>query len=187
MCFKVWRSFRWLSIYSFLLVCGLSACTTFVTKTVVYSESELNAKLNPKLLVEKNILRLYRLKTLNPKVSLLPDQNRVQVGVDLELTNILNLKQIKGNLLLSGNLSFDPQYRRVLLKQPKLEKFILPDLDQAVHFSASQVLTEVVNKNFDDLVVYELKPEDLKYLGMQFDPKEVIVKPEGLSITVAPR
>jgi Protein of unknown function (DUF1439) len=186
---------RWLKKpYQVLLwLCALCytgsmlGCTTLATRTVVYSEAELNEKLNQKLLLEQNVLHVFRLKTLNPKINLLPEKNRVLVAVDIALVNTLSRATTKGQVKLSGELGFDRNKRRVLLKQPRLEHIALPDIDHALHFSMSQYLRDNVNSTFSDLTIYELKPEDLRYVGIQFDPTKIAIKPDGLHITVAPR
>lgn len=149
--------------------------------------AELLAKQFPKRL---EFLQFFTVLLSNPKVRMLPGQNRLSTMLDGRLSSpmygsqVLNLKALE----ISYGLRFDPPTRAVRLVLPRLEQFELPGVLDPVHKESMRNLGSLIATNaLHDAAVHRFSEHEmLMAQGLGLVPGEVQVLAQGLRLQLQP-
>lgn len=168
----------------------LSACATLAPpqpREFRLSEAQLQDLVGRHFATAQKYLGVLDIKMTAPRVSLLPESNRVLTALDVALDAPLIGRPLRGAVSISGRLRFDHPSNSILLEEPRADSF---QVDGVPAIYADKVnliggwLSEQVLKGF---TVYRLKPEDLRYENVNYSPSEFKVKPGELVISLVPQ
>jgi hypothetical protein len=90
-------------------------------------------------------------------------------------------------LALSGQLRFDEASHSIVLDAPEVEAFNVQGLDGQQSELLNALAKTVGGKMLNGLVLYTVKPDDLKFGSTQYHPKNLQVTQDGLQITLSPQ
>ena len=107
--------------------------------------------------------------------------------MDTKLSSPLLNKSLAGQLGISGKLRFDAVTRSVILDAPKIEKLNLNGADGKYNDLFNALANTVGSDLLSGLTLYTVKPDDLKFGGITYSPKNMVVTDNGLQLTLTPQ
>jgi hypothetical protein len=178
---------RALPCLAMLATLGLAGCANFVgPRDVELPASKLQASLERRFPVERNVLALFEVTLTNPRVQLQPEADRVRVRMDASMAPRFGGARWNGALTLSGHLQLDPARSEVQLRDPRVEEFYLDRLDGNAQHQLARVATVLLDQAVRDLAVYRFRPDDLRMAGVQFTPTRVVTRADAVVVTLEP-
>jgi hypothetical protein len=176
-------------IFSGLLVIFLlSRCATMMgERTVRMSASQIQQKLNHKLEKPFTVMRAFHVQLSNAQVQLDPATGRVHTTMDASIASDLLANTATGKASLSGLLKFDAARNAVVLDQPAIDTIQLNGANNQWNGMLQQVAKEMGGKWLNQLVLYEVKPEELTYGGTRYQPTNLRVTADEVQVTLKPQ
>jgi hypothetical protein len=176
-------------IFSGLLVIFLlSRCATMMgERTVRMSASQIQQKLNHKLEKPFTVMRAFHVQLSNAQVQLDPATGRVHTTMDASIASDLLANTATGKASMSGLLKFDAVRNAVVLDQPAIDTIQLDGANNQWNGMLQQVAKEMGGKWLNQLVLYEVKPEELTYGGTRYQPTNLRVTADEVQVTLKPQ
>lgn len=157
-------------------------------RQVDISERRLLALISKQFPVKRRYLELFEVSLSEPRLRLMPDENRIGTRLDYAASTVLNSdRPWVGQLELSYGLRYEASDQTVRLDQVRLEGFQVAGVpaSQAQQLRGSG--TQMGEKMLQDLVVHRFKPEELRSVaGMGYQPGVLKVVPGGLRLQLDP-
>ena len=170
------------------LIIFLSGCATMSgDRTVNVTGDQIAQKLNEKLALPISLLKVFDVNLSNSQVTFDKASGRMTTTMDTILTSQLLDKSIAGKLGISGNLRFDAVTSAVVLDEPKIENINFDGTDGKFNDVFNAMAKTVGSEMLNGLTLYTVKPEDLKFGGITYAPKGMLVKDSGLQLTLTPQ
>ncbi|WP_232411036.1 DUF1439 domain-containing protein [Methylophilus sp. 5] len=170
-----------------LLALSLTHCATMGERTVKMNTAQLQQKLNNKLAKPLTVLKVFHIQLSNALVSMDPASGRIHTLMDASVQSDLLSNAATGKLGLSGLVKFDPARNAVVLDQPAVDSFQLDGAHSEWNGLVQQLAKDLGGKWLNQLVLYEVKPEDLSYAGRHYQPGDLQVTADGLQVTLKPQ
>ena len=171
-----------------LILVILSACATMgVDRTVNVTGDQIAQKLNEKLALPIALLKVFDVNLSNSLVTFDKASGRMTTTMDTMLTSQLLDKNIAGKLGISGKLRFDAATSTVVLDEPKIENINFAGADGKFNDVFNAMAKTMGGEMLNGLTLYTVKPEDLKFGGTTYAPKEMVVTDNGLQLTLTPQ
>ena len=167
-----------------LILLAFSGCAT--DRTVNVSEAQLQEMLNKKLALPISVLKIFDVNLSNSQVHFDKTSGRMFTTLDTNMNSAVLDKSLTGTLGISGKLRFDAATQSIVLDDPKIEQFNLDGAGGKYNDLLSALAKTVGGEMLNGLTLYTVKPEDLKYGGTQYSPKDMQVTDKGLQITLSP-
>lgn len=180
---------RLLKSFSTVVLLGLllTHCVSMGDRTVKMNTSQLQQKLNHKLAKPLTVMKVFHIQLSNALVSLDPASGRIHTLMDASVQSDLLSNAATGKLGLSGLVKFDQARNAVVLDQPAVDSFQLDGAHSEWNGLVQQLAKDLGGKWLNQLVLYEVKPEDLSYAGRQYHPADLQVTADGLQVTLKPQ
>ncbi len=176
---------RILSIVLFLL--SLFGCATMMgDRTVNVTGDQIAQKLNEKLALPISLLKVFDVNLSNSLVTFDKTTGRMTTTMDTMLSSQLLDKSLAGKLGISGKLRFDAATSTVVLDEPKIENINFAGADAKFNDVFNVMAKTVGSEMLNGLTLYTVKPEDLKFGGTTYAPKDMLVTDNGLQLTLSP-
>lgn len=171
-----------------VLISLLSACATMMgDRTVNVTGDQIAQKLNEKLALPISLLKVFDVNLSNSLVTFDKASGRMTTTMDTMLTSQLLDKSIAGKLGVSGKLRFDAATSAVVLDEPKIENINFDGADGKFNDVLNALAKTVGSEMLNGLTLYTVKPEDLKFGGTTYAPKDMVVTDSGLQLTLTPQ
>lgn len=170
-----------------LLSLLLTCCVSMGDRTVKMSTAQLQQKLNHKLAQPLTIMKVFRIQFSNALVSMDPATGKIHALMDARLQSELLNKEVTGKMGLSGTLKFDQAHQSVVLDQPEVEALQLDGVNNEWGDVVKQLTKQLSGKWLSQLVLYDVKPEDLSYAGRHYLPTDLQVTADGVQVTLKPQ
>lgn len=172
-----------------LLVFFLSSCAyaTLGDRKVSVTGDQIAQKLNEKLSVPFALLKIFNVSLSNSVVTFDQTTGRMMTSMDTALSSQLFKQTLAGKLGISGKLRFDAATSSVMLEDPKVESLQLNGAEGKINDLLSGLAKTVGGQMLNGLTLYKVKPEDLRFAGTQYAPKNMQVTAQGLQITLSPQ
>ncbi len=173
-----------------LAVLWLAGCAALLgPRTVEIPEARLQQLLARQFPLRSRVLELFDINVAAPRLTLLPDANRVATEFDLAIGDRLLKTPYQGALALSYGLRYEGSDHTVRLADLRIERAELREagvLPGAAR-SLDRIGSVVAEKLLGDPVVYTLTAKDLETVqGRGYLPSDIRVTPRGLTITLIP-
>lgn len=166
----------------------ISGCATMMgDRTVNVTGDQIAKKLNEKLALPIQLLKVFDVNLSNSLVTFDKTTGRMTTVMDTKLTSQLLDKSLAGKLGISGKLRFDATTSTVVLDEPKIESFNLDGVDGKFNDLFNALTKTVGGEMLNGLTLYTVKPEDLKFGGINYSPKDMVVTDRGLQLTLTPQ
>lgn len=170
-----------------LFVLLLAGCASMMgDRTVNVSEAQIQEKLNEKLAIPISLLKVFDVNLSNSLVTFDQATGRMYTTMDTNLSSALFNESVSGKLGISGKLRFDAPTSSIVLGEPKIEQFNLDGANGKYNDLLNALAKTVGDQMLNGLVLYKVKPEDLKVGKTQYRPKEMLVTNKGLQLTLTP-
>ncbi|HSI29381.1 MAG TPA: DUF1439 domain-containing protein [Methylophilus sp.] len=177
------------TVFSALLVVFLlSQCATMMgERTVRMSASQIQQKLNSKLAKPFTVMRVFHVQLSNALVKLDPASGRIHTTMDANIGSDLLSNSATGKASLSGLLKFDAARNAVILDQPAIDAIQLDGANSEWNGMLQQMAKEMGSKRLNQLVLYEVKPEELVYGGAHYQPTDLRITADEVQVTLKPQ
>lgn len=167
---------------------SLIGCATMMgERTVDVSGEQIAQKLNEKLALPVSILKVFDVNLSNSLVTFNKATGRMTTTMDTRLNSPLLNKSLAGKLGISGKLRFDAANSTVVLDEPKIESINFAGADDKISGIVNALANTVGSEMLNGLTLYTVKPEDLKFGGTSYSPKDIVVTDSGLQLTFVPK
>jgi hypothetical protein len=170
-----------------ILMAFLSGCAGLGNRTVNVSESDIQNMLNKKLAVPIQLLKIFDVNLSNSLVKFDQKTGRMQTTLDTVLDSKLFDKSLVGKLGISGKLRFDAATQSIVLDEPSIDKFNIDGAGSKYNDLLGALAKTVGSQMLNGMALYTVKPEDLKFGGATYAPKDMLVTDKGLQITLSPQ
>ena len=167
-----------------LILFAFSGCAT--DRTVNVSEAQIQEMLNKKLALPISVLKIFDVNLSNSLVRFDKTTGRMNTTLDTNMNSSILDKSLAGKLGISGKLRFDAASNSIVLDDPKIEQFTLDGAGGKYNDLLNALAKTVGGEMLKGLTLYTVKPEDLKYGGTQYSPKDMQVTDKGLQLTLSP-
>ena len=152
------------------------------------SEAQLLSRIASRFPVKQRQLGLIDVALDQPRLRLLPEENRVVTEmaytVGVALTGVA---PVKGQLELSYGLRYEPSDNTVRLHQARVERLGVDGLSAAQAAQVKKIGGLMAEDLLKESVVHRVKPEDLQSLsGRGYKPGVLKVVPGGLRLQLDP-
>ena len=170
-----------------LIALVLTSCATMMgDRTVNVTGDQIAQKLNEKLALPISLLKMFDVNLSNSLVTFDKATGRMTTTMDTKLSSQLLNESLAGKLGISGKLRFDAATSTVVLDEPKVESFNVDGAGGKYNDLLNAFAKTVGGEMLNGLTLYTVKPEDLKYGGTQYSPKDMQVTDKGLQLTLSP-
>lgn len=152
---------------------------------IVITQEQINTALQEKFPLTRSFLIL-RLTYANPRVTLLPHADRIQVGLDAEL-NIQILaepKNLSGSALVNCGLIYRAEKQQFFLSDPVIEKLAFEGIPAQHLTKVNTIATKLARDYLQQSPVYTLKANNAKTAAAKLLLKEVKVKDGEIHLTL---
>lgn len=166
----------------------LNGCATLGgDRTVNVTGDQIAQKLNEKLALPISLLKVFDVNLSNSVVTFDKASGRMITTMDSKLSSQLLDKSLAGKLGISGKLRFDAATSAVVLDEPKIENISFNGADGKFNDLFNALAKTVGGEMLTGLTLYTVKPEDLKFGGTSYSPKDMVVTDNSLQLTLTPQ
>ncbi|VVD69066.1 hypothetical protein PCA20602_00522 [Pandoraea capi] len=165
------------------LAMGLAACAGLpFGNDYTFSESQLQRALERKFPFDRRVLAVLDVNLSHPRLTLLPERNRLAVAVDATVTHPLGGAPLTGTLAIDSALAYDPATLSVVLQDPEVETFTIDGLPErwARQMNAAGAL--IATQLLQGAPIYTFKPEQLNIGGAMRQPGAITVLSHGVNV-----
>lgn len=171
-----------------LIAFTLTSCATMMgDRTVNVTGDQIAQKLNEKLALPISLLKVFDVNLSNSVVTFDKTTGRMMTTMDSKLSSQMLDKSLAGKLGISGKLRFDAATSAVVLDEPKIESVSFDGANGKFNELFNALAKTVGGEMLTGLTLYTVKPEDLKFGGTSYSPKDMVVTDNGLQLTLTPQ
>jgi hypothetical protein len=168
-----------------VLVGGCAA--VFGPRNIEVSQQRLQELVARRFPVTRRYLELFDVTVSTPRLTLMPEANRIATQLDVSATDRLLRRPMNGSMELDYALRFEPTDNTVRLADVRVASFLLGDVPGPLQNQLNRIGRLLAEEMLDGQVVHTLKPEDVKNAqGRGYQPGELKVTPRGLQLTLNP-
>lgn len=165
----------------------LAGCASFGDRTVNVTEAQIEQKLNENLALPIQLLKVFDVNLSNSVVKFDQNTGRMQTTLDTVLNSPFLDKSITGKLGISGKLRFDVASESIVLDEPKIDQFNVDGTDNQYNEVINALTKTLGSQMLNGITLYTVKPEDLRFGGSTYSPKDIQVTSKGLQLTLTPK
>lgn len=176
----------------FIIASGLAAATVLTScasilgpREVDLPLSKLQAGIDRRFPMDNRLLELFDVRLSRPQLAVLPG-DRVALTIDASVAQSFLRNPLSGTLAFSGRLHVDPARSGVYLAEPRLERFAIGGIDEAVGRQLARAANGVLAKAILDVPVYSFRMDELRYAGVQYVPTRIATTTTGLRVSLEP-
>lgn len=156
-------------------------------QVVTLGEAELNRLMAKNFPQERRALEILDLKIDVPRVSLLPQSNRLATEFDVVATERLGARSYAGQLALDYALRYDEAQQAVRMTDVRVRRLQFDAAGERLQPLVDRLGSVLAEQVLKDAVVYRFRPEDLaRGSARQVQPGAVTVTARGVEITLVP-
>jgi hypothetical protein len=165
----------------------LSSCASLSgPRQVKLPLAKLQAGIEKRFPLNNRILELFDIQLTRPQLALMADSGRIGLAMDASVAPPFIRQSWRGNMALSGRLYIDAARGAVLMAEPRVDRFAIEGVDASRQRQLEQAANLLMQRAVGDMPIYNFRPEDLRYAGIQFVPTSISTTATGLVVTVEP-
>lgn len=159
--------------------------------TVTISAGELEQIVERSFPIDRRFLEMLDVSVKSPKVSLLPERNRVAVVLGVRARDRVFANNWQGQLSFDAALRWESADQSLHLTQVRVQDLALDNPGAATRTAAERMGGALAERVLEDMSLYRLTPEKLAQLQSSaglpgLAPSAVTVTSRGVEITFAP-
>jgi hypothetical protein len=156
-------------------------------RNIEVSQQRLQERVARRFPVTRRYLELFDVTIATPRLTLLPEANRIATQLDVSASDRLLRRPLNGSMDLTYALRFEPADNTVRLADVRVVSFLLADVPGPLQNQLGRIGRLIAEEMLDGQVVHTLDPEDVKNAqGRGYQPGELKVTPRGLTLTLNP-
>lgn len=175
---------RWLSLTgAAVFAAGLAACAGLpFGNDYTFSEAQLQRALDRKFPFDRHVLAVLDVNLSHPRLTLLPERNRLAVAVDATIAHPLGGAPFTGTLAIESALAYDPATMSVVLRDPEVQNFTVDRLPERWSRQLNAAGALIATQLLQGAPIYTFKPEQLNIGGIPRQPGEITVLSHGVNV-----
>lgn len=149
---------------------ALAGCASLAPREIVLSHADLQALLERQFPRQQRVMELLDVNLLRPQVRLAPERNRIVTALELEATERLSQRRLRGSVAFEHGLRYEASDATVRLAQVRVEDFKLEVAGSPLVGPLARVGTLLAERALDDFVLYRLsdaRREALRRAGLE--------------------
>jgi uncharacterized protein DUF1439 len=153
---------------------------------ITITQKQIDDVLQARFPVTKTYLLIFRITYSNPHLTLLPNFNRIQVGLDAEL-NIKAFNESKslgGAVLVTSALFYRNEKKQFFLSNAEINKLSIQGIPQQHLDKVTAFATSAAREYLQEFPIYTLKATDAKSSAAKLLLKEVRVTGSEVHVTL---
>lgn len=166
----------------------LGACATLLgPRSIEVSQQRLQELVARRFPVSKRYLELFDLTVSSPRLTLLPETNRIATHLDVSASDRLLRRPMNGTMDLNYALRFEPADNTIRLADVRVDSFLIGDAPSPLQNQLNRIGRLLAEEMLDGQVVHTLRPEDVKNAqGRGYQPGELKVTSRGVTLNPSP-
>ncbi|HAT33750.1 MAG TPA: DUF1439 domain-containing protein [Janthinobacterium sp.] len=165
----------------------LASCASIIgPRQVELPLARLQQGLDKRFPVNNQILTMFDVRLSRPQLALLPDDDRVALAMDATVSPPFIGQSWHGSLAMSGHLTLDPARNAVFIGAARVDRFAIDGVDEALRRQLAKMASLVTERVVEEVPLYNFRPEDLRYAGVQFVPTKITTTRTALVVTFEP-
>jgi Protein of unknown function (DUF1439) len=178
---------RMLLIAPLAAVALLAGCASLTgPREVEVPIERLQRGLEEKFPLQQRALGVFELQLSRPRLAILRDNDRLALAADVAVSSPLMRQPLQGSVALSGRLLVDNVRNAVVLSDAQVDNVAVAGADARIQGQLAAAANVVVHRIVRDVPVYHFRPDELRYLGVQYVPTTIHTTRDGLSIRFVP-
>ena len=156
------------------------------TVTVRITQEHIDKALAKKFPKQKNYLVLLQATFLNPRASLLPEQEKIRLGadVDVRLLGTSEDDALTGSLDVLTAVRYEPATRSFFLDDPTIEKLAIQDLPDKYVSLLSNLALEFARDSVENTSVYTLDESEAKEAAAGLLLRKIEIRSDAIHVTL---
>ena len=137
----------------------LAACASVDPRHLTLSASEVQTLVARQFPRQQRLMELLDVSLANPLVRLVPERNRLATTMDLQASERLSGRALRGSLAIDHSLRFEPSDATVRLDNVKVEGMTLELAGTPLSGQAARLAALLAERVLDDFVIYRVSDE----------------------------
>lgn len=157
-------------------------------RTITLSEADIARRLEREFPMERRMLEVFDVRVESPRVTLLPERNRLAADLGLVAAERLLGRRYGGRLSVEGALRYDAAMQAVRLADVRVDSLRFDGIAGApVPPVVERVGALLAEQLLDGLPIYRFRPEDLQRAQAQgLRPGDIAITGRGVELTLVP-
>jgi hypothetical protein len=153
---------------------------------VVITQKQIDDALQAKFPVTRTHLLIFRITYSNPHVTLLPESNRIEVGLDAEVDIKLlsESKNLGGTAVVTAGLAYRNETKQFFLSNPEINKLTIQGIPQQYLDKVTDFASNTAREYLQEFPIHTLKARDTKTAAVRLLLKDVQVKGSEIHATL---
>ena len=178
---------RLLSFVSAALTVLLASCATLLgPRDVEIPLSSLQQAVDRKFPFNSRYLDMLDLHIGNPRIELLPAENRILARMDVDFSPFYLNRTWSGSFAVSGRLRFDASRNAIVLADPRVERMNVNGFDMPYADQVARIGSFLAEELLQDLPLHTFRRDELRFGGVAFIPSKINTKADSLVVTLVP-
>jgi hypothetical protein len=180
---RLQRGLVWLALAALL-----SGCAALLgPRTIEVSQEQLQQHIAARFPYHNRFLELLDIGVSAPRVTLLPDSNRIATVIDVSASDRFLRSALRGTLALDYGVRYEPSDHTLRLAQVRVEGFRIDGAPAAVQGQLNRIGALIAEQLLYDQVVHRLDANDVQALQRRgYRPGEVKITSRGIALTLEP-
>ncbi|TPQ39692.1 DUF1439 domain-containing protein [Cupriavidus pinatubonensis] len=176
---------RWAgAIAAAVLTAWLGACGSLGNQ-YTFSQSQLQSALERKFPFNKRYLDIFDIQLANPRLTLDPARNRVNLQFDATVDNRLFFRQaLTGRFALDSGLRYDAPSHSVVLQDPEVQQFDVQGLPGQFSRQINALGGILAEQLLQGYALYTFRPDQLRVAGTDVEPGTITILSDGINVKI---
>ena len=181
---------RWLAVFAFST--SLVACAKPLFNPGPFSytipQDKLQEAIAKRFPYRQGVADLLELQVQTPRLTLLPERNRIATVLDLNLSEQLMGNTYTGTIGMDYGLRFEPRDNTIRMTNVKVNSLNLSGVPSPYQAAVNRYAPRLAEQLFNDFTLHRISAKDMaRANGWGYELGEFKVTPEGLSVTLNPK
>lgn len=153
---------------------------------VVIPQAKIDSAMSEKFPATKEYLFIFSITYSNPQVTLLEDEDRVQVGLDVTLNIRLNdePKKLGGGATVTSGIRYDSERQEFFLDDAVFDRLEIQGVPEKWLEKVTEVASAAAKKFVQSRPVYRLEAKDAKTAAAKLLLKDFEVREQAIHVTL---
>jgi hypothetical protein len=178
---------RWSRFAVMVLWMLLAACANLDPRHVTLSAGEVQSLVERRFPRQQRVMELLDVNLTNPVVRLVPERNRLTTSMDLQASERLSGRVLRGSLALDHGLRFEPSDATVRLANVRVEEMKLELAGTPLSGQTARLAALLAERVLDDFVIYRVNDERRQTMArLGVNNADVAVTSRGIELRFMP-
>ncbi|CAG9187222.1 DUF1439 domain-containing protein [Cupriavidus pinatubonensis] len=172
------------AIAAAVLTAWLGACGSLGNE-YTFSQSQLQSALERKFPFNKRYLDIFDIQLANPRLTLDPARNRVNLQFDATVDNKLFFRQaLTGRFALDSGLRYDAPSHSIVLQDPEVQQFDVQGLPGQLSRQINALGGILAEQLLQGYALYTFRPDQLRIAGTDVEPGTIRILSDGINVKI---